>query len=528
MTDRKSRRQLKGASVAVVVEEDSVAANSSVAEHTPLVVVEEVEEYETPEVVVSPALAALEAEADESVPLDHGLETRYIPRQAVRAWALWDWATQPFSTIIITFVFIPLYLTSAAFLEPRVTDLPINDPVRVQALDQLAERIGGWIAIAGIITALLTPLLAQRAAALGRRKHWLAFANILLILVMFALFFMRPEPHFFTLAAALIALGTIVNTVANVNYNALLASVSTPKSVGRVSGYGWGAGFLAGLVTLIIIMILQVTGWFGMNVADGSPFRIVALACAIWAAVFAWPLYMYVPDQPKTERRGKRGLIRSYSSAVEMFRDLFENSRTTFWFLLASAIYRDGLTGIFTFGAILAVSSFGFRPEMVLLFGVAAYLIAGISTMLVGRLDNLQHARKVITISLAIILTSGMLLLIFHRLGAAVFWIFGLLLCALVGPAQAASRAFLSRVTPPGHEAEVFALYATTGKAAAFLSAAMWTIFIAAFGATIWGLMGILLVIAGGLGALIFLVKDRAVVPEGSQTSVADPVPVAL
>jgi len=428
-------------------------------------------------------------------------------QRAVRAWALWDWSTQPFNSVIITFVFIPLYLTSSAFLEPRVAALPVADPIRQHALDDLAAGIGGWVTFAGIAIALLAPVLGQRADATGKRKHWLGFANLTLILLMAALFFVYPAPHFFALGAALVAFGSVIDTVANVNYNALITSVSTPDTVGRISGLGWGLGYLGGILALVIVVIIDGTGWFGLDPSTGLPFRLIALGCAAWALLFGWPIYKYVPEPPVPDERERLSWKQSYLMLFQQIRYLFYTSRSTFWFLITSAIYRDGLSGIFTFGAVIAAVSFGFSPQEVIIFGIAANLVAGISTILLGRLDDYWGARRVIVGSLAVLLITGFVALFLHSLGPIIFWVFGLILCATVGPAQAASRSYLARVAPQGRESEIFGLYATCGKAASFMSAALWTIFIAAFGATIWGLLGILLVIAVGLAGLIFLVK---------------------
>jgi len=470
------------------------------------------------------------------VELDANLDARYIPKKSVWSWALWDWSTQPFSSIIITFVFIPLYLTNNAFLDPRYLALPVNDPIRIHALDDLAASIGAWVTIAGIITALLIPILSRRVQQPGRIKKKLAIANILLILVMLALFLLRPEYQFFTLGAALIAFGLVLDTIANVYYNSLLPSVSSSSNRGLISRMGWGAGYLAGVLALFVVLMLELTDWFGHLDSLGlNRFRFIALACAIWALLFGWALYLFVPeptadfgsaDAGVGETRdglgfsGRRArIVSSYTSIFDTMRDLFNNSPKTFWFLVAAAIYRDGLAGILTFGAIIAAITFGFTPQMVLLFGVLAYLVIGFATQLVGRLNDLWGARRVIIISLAVLLAAGLLALILHNLGPVVFWIFGLVLCAVLGPVQAASRSYLEQVTPPAQATEVFSFYAITSKAASFLSAGMWTVFIAAFGATIWGLLGILLVIAVGLGALMFLVPDAGHSAEGDSNA---------
>jgi UMF1 family MFS transporter len=421
--------------------------------------------------------------------------------------------------VLITFVFIPLYLTTSAFLSPQVAALASDDPIRVRAIDDLAAGVGGWVTIAGIAIALLAPVLGQRADASGSRKKWLAAANVILILVMASLFFVQPHPvyyaRFFALGAALMAFGSVIDTIANVNYNALITSVSTPSTVGRVSGMGWGLGYLGGIVALVIVVVLDLTGWFGIDTSTGLPFRFIALGCAVWAVIFGWPLYKYVAEPPHHESIGMPTWRQSYSAVFRQIRDLFRTSRATFWFLIASAIYRDGLSGIFTFGAVIAAVSFNFSAQEVMIFGIVANLVAGVSTMLVGRLDDRWGARKVIIIALSVLLGAGSIALALHSIGAIIFWIFGLILCATVGPAQAASRSYLARVAPVGHESEIFGLYATVGKAASFMSAGLWTVFIAIFGATIWGLLGILLIIAAGLIALIVLVRGYTPNPRG-------------
>ena len=428
-------------------------------------------------------------------------------KRAVRSWVLWDWSTQPFNSVLITFVFIPLYLTSAAFLEPRIAELPAGDPIRLRALDDLAAGVGGWMTLAGIGIALIAPVLGQRADASGNRKTWLGVSNLLLVGIMAALFFVRADPAYFYLGAALMAFGSVIDTVANVNYNALINSVSTPATVGRISGLGWGLGYLGGIVALVIVVALDAFNWFGMETAAGLPFRLIALGSAIWAVVFGWPLYRFVPEPPVVGEREKVSWVGSYVLLFRQVQYLFYSARATFWFLIASAIYRDGLSGIFTFGAVIAALTFGFEPQEVIIFGIAANLVAGISTILVGRLDDYWGARRVVITSLSVLLIAGLVAFFLHGFGPIIFWVFGLILTATVGPAQAASRSYLARVAPPGHESEIFGLYATAGKAASFMSAGLFTVFIATFGATVYGLLGILIVIAAGLAALVFLVR---------------------
>jgi UMF1 family MFS transporter len=184
---------------------------------------------------------------------------------------------------------------------------------------------------------------------------------------------------------------------------------------------------------------------------------------------------------------------------------LFREHRPTFWFLIASAVYRDGLAGVFAFGGVLAAVAFGFGPTDVILFAIAANVVAGLSTIIAGRFDDRFGAKAVIVFALTTLVLVAFVVFAFHDLGAVIFWIGGLILSAMVGPAQAASRSLLARVTPTGMQGEIFGLYATTGRVASFLSPAMWTVFIAAFGSTIFGVLGIGLVLLLGLILLLFV-----------------------
>jgi UMF1 family MFS transporter len=170
---------------------------------------------------------------------------------------------------------------------------------------------------------------------------------------------------------------------------------------------------------------------------------------------------------------------------------------------LASAVFRDGLAGVFTFGGVLAASVFGFSPGEVILFAIAANVVAGIATMAVGVLDDRLGAKPVIVTALVGLLASGMLVFLLHDGGQIVFWTAGLALCLFVGPAQSASRTFLARLIPIGREGEVFGLYATTGRAVSFLAPTSFAVFVSIFGATHWGILGIMLVLLLGLLLLI-------------------------
>ena len=200
--------------------------------------------------------------------------------------------------------------------------------------------------------ALLAPAIGQRADASGRRKRWLGVSTAIMTLVMFGLFFVEADPSYFWLGAGLIALGTVFNEIGGVNYNAMISQVSTPRSVGKISGLGWGFGYIGGIVALIIVVVAAQMEWLPAD--NGMGYRLIAVGCAVWTLVFAWPVFAFVPEAKPDAEQPKVSFLQAYVVLWGDVTRLWRTSRETFTFLLASAVYRDGLAGIFTFGAIIA------------------------------------------------------------------------------------------------------------------------------------------------------------------------------
>ncbi|HEY4153349.1 MAG TPA: MFS transporter [Pseudolysinimonas sp.] len=432
---------------------------------------------------------------------------RKIPGKQVVAWAFWDWGSSAFNAVVTTFVFT-VYLTSTKGFG---------------GTDFVSTWLGWGLGLSGLLVALLAPVTGQRADGSGRRKFWLAINTGIVILCIAGLYFVTPSPVLLFLGIALLAIGTVFYELAAVNYNAMLIQVSTRKTVGRVSGFGWAMGYFGGIVLLLILyfgFIHPDVGLFGVTSANGLSVRVSMLLAALWFLLSALPVLLTVPEIPLTAGRKKTGFVDSYGVLGDDVWKLWRESRRTVWFLISSAIFRDGLTGVFTFGGVLAAGTFGFSAGEVIIFAIAANVVAGLSTVAVGALDDRVGPKPVIVAALVGLIVSGLLVFFLHDGGQVVFWTAGLALCLFVGPAQSASRTFLSRLAPAGREGEVFGLYATTGRAATFLAPILFAAFISVFGKQYWGILGIVLVIVVGLALII-----PVAAPHRPQTAV---VPIEL
>lgn len=434
-------------------------------------------------------------------------------RQRVWSWALWDWGSAAFNAVVTTFVF-STYLASNLFVDPAVlegaTDAggildPENPALKLAKADN-ASLIGFALLIAGVLIALFAPVMGQRSDGSGRRKFWLGINTGLVVLAMAAMVFVEGTPGYLVLGATLLAVGNVFFEFASVNYNAMLVQVSNRDNVGKISGFGWGLGYIGGIVLLVVLLALFIqsfgvdgqTGLLGVTTDGGLNIRLAVLASAAWFAIFALPLMFKVPEIPARERENRTNFFASYAQLWRTIVKLAKNSPQVLMFLLASAVFRDGLAGVFTFGAIIGMQVFGFSTSEVLYFAVAANLVAGIGTFVGGWLDDKLGAKNIILGSLVGLIVAGTAVL-FVPSAQVWFWIFGLALCLFVGPVQSASRSFLSRITPHGREGEIFGLYATTGRAVSFLAPGLFALFVSATGDTRYGILGIVLVLFAGL-----------------------------
>lgn len=450
----------------------------------------------------------------------------------VLAWGLWDWGSSAFNAVITTFVFT-VYLTSSSFGD--------------KADNETALSVG--LAVSGFLIAVLAPVTGQRSDREGRTVFWLGTYTAAVVAISAALFFVRPAPDYLWLGIVLLGLGNVFFELASVNYNGILSRLTTTDRIGAVSGLGWGMGYLGGIVLLLILLVGFIqpeVGWFGVTSADGMKVRVAMLVAAAWFGLFAVPVVVtqsgrrgrrrrlaVIADEVRGRDRNLTGLeseptdaaparltvVRresiwaSYRRLWRTLVGLFRSHPEVLWFLLAAAVFRDGLAGTFTYGGVVAQNTFGFSNSDVIVFAIVANVVAGATTIATGRLDDLLGPRRVIMGSLVLLVLAGLGVFFLHNQGRVAFWILGLVLSGCVGPAQSAARSFLARVIPEGREGEIFGLYATTGRAVSFVAPMMYGFSVwlggrvVGEGSQYWGILGIVLVLVVGL-LLMLRVKD--------------------
>ena len=423
-------------------------------------------------------------------------------RGTIFSWAFWDWGSAAFNAVLVTFIF-SVYLTDSVG--------STLDSGNATALYSMA------VALAGVIVAVVAPVMGRRSDIRGTRRSSLRIWTFVTIILMFSLFAVQNnDPMYFWIGVAIMAVANVTFEFAEVQYYAQLSQISTRKTVGRVSGFGWAMGYFGGIFLLLICYFGFVAGegdtrgFFNIPIEDGLNIRLVAVFAAAWFLISAIPALLRVPEikQQVAEGEQPKGIIAAYKDLFGQVAKLWRNDRNAVFFLISAAIFRDGLAGVFTFGAILAVTVYGLSAGDVLLFGIAANVVSAIGALLGGFLDDMIGPKPIIVISLSIMIIDVGIMYFVE--GPQNFWIFGLILCAFVGPAQSASRSFLTRLSPDGQEGQLFGLYATTGRAVSWMAPALFGLFVALTGEDRTGILGIGLLLLAGMVLLLTLVKSPA------------------
>ncbi len=372
-------------------------------------------------------------------------------KKSIVGWVLFDFANSAYTTLVVTFIYGTYFVKAIA-----------PDEISGTAL---------WsrgITITAISVALFSPILGAIADQGNFRKKFLFISTIVTIIGSFFLYFAQPGQIFLALTCFVIS--NIAFEFTNVFYNAFLPEISSKKNIGRISGIGWGVGYIGGLAAMVIAMVGFVspdTPWFGLAKETGANIRATNILVAAWFLIFSIPMFLWV-KQPYKKSTKKLGIIvkNGFADLAATFKELKRFKQIT-RLLVARLFYNDGLVTIFAFGGIYAAGTFGFTFNEIMIFGIAINVAAGIGALTMGFIDDKFGGKKTIQIS-NIALAFATLLAVLSP-DKTFFWVSGMLIGLLAGPNQSASRSLLGRFTPKEKENQFFGFFAFSGKLTAFM-----------------------------------------------------------
>ncbi|WP_425466090.1 MFS transporter [Ostreiculturibacter nitratireducens] len=411
-------------------------------------------------------------------------------RKRIWGWYFFDWASQPYNTLLLTFIFGPYFAKVAAAHY-------MGEGLAEEVAEAQAQALWGFgLTIAGISIAILSPILGAIADGSGRRMAWIWVFSGFYVLGAAGLWTITPDSPALVQAVVFFGIGFLGMEFATTFSNALLPSLTADNRIGSVSGSGFAFGYVGGLVALILMLLFFAengdTGktlvgldpLFGLDPDQREGTRFVGPFTAIWYAVFMIPFFLWVKE-PKRDpgmilatREALRGLWRSIRGLVK------RKSLATY--LGSSMFYRDALNGLYGFGGVYAAGVLGWSVTQVGVFGILGAVTAALASWLGGFADRRYGPKPVISWSIVVLIAVcivvvgmsretlfGVPLAEGSRLPDVVFYICGGLIGAAGGTVQAASRTLMCRHTTPEQAAEAFGLFALSGKATSFIAPAM-------------------------------------------------------
>ncbi len=411
----------------------------------------------------------------------------------VISWSLYDFANQPFTTLIVTFIF------SAFFTE----SLAENNQVGTSLWS-----LG--ISITAIFVAITSPFLGAIADSGGYRKVFLMVSTYLCVLATIILYFFEPNQtyNFFSLELDVAIVALIVFIFANIGFefgtvfcNSYLSELSNKKNMGKISGYAWGLGFVGGLISLAVSFIF-------LDLNEITHIRAINLFVAFWFLIFSIPTFLFLKDT-KPDRAVHSYFKQSFNSIITSLKNVKEHKKIV-RFLIARVFYNDALITIFAFGGIYAAGSLKFSFNEILILGVVLNISACFGSFLFGNIEDKIGVKKMLILTLWTLLISSVLAFLapfltnFDNLitPKTLFWIAGVFIGLMQGPNQAGSRSLMARLTPEDKKNEFFGFYAFSGKATAFIGPLFFGLLTSAFGTQQAGL--VIIIIFFIIGILIF------------------------
>ena len=453
-------------------------------------------------------------------------------RKRIWGWWFFDWASQPYNTLMLTFIFGPYFAET-------VRDLLVADGMALPAAKAQAQAYWGYgLTASGILIAVLAPVLGAFADSTGRKMPWVWVFSVLYVVGSAALWYTAPDQFSVTRTLIWFGIGLIGMEFATIFTNAMLPTLGDKHEIGRISGSGWAFGYIGGVVALAIMLLLFQAGGngrtmlgiepvLGLDPATGADTRAVGPLTAIWYVVFMIPFFLWVRDV-------KDPLHEPYKFGKAM-KDLggtlkaLPKHPSLLSYLGSSMLYRDALNGVYTFGGIYASGVLNWPIMKIGIFGIIAALTGALFAWIGGKADRAFGPKPVIVSCILVLVATSIAIILISResvLGIAVgpasslpdiaFFICGGLIGAAGGALQSASRTMVVWQSNPERMTEAFGLYALSGKATTFLAPMLIAIASDLSGSQRIGIMPIAGLFLLGLVLLIW------VKPEGDRSTWSD------
>lgn len=315
------------------------------------------------------------------------------------------------------------------------------------------------VGVAAVIVAVVSPIFGTIADFTKSKKRFLILFTVISVVSTGLLFFVGEGDVVIGIIFFIIA--EIGYRAAQVFYDALLTDVSTPETIGSVSGKGWAVGMVGGIVALLIVLLpIQLLG--------NDFIHWSFLITAVIYLVSSIPTFLWVNEKQTTAqvKAGKKTIRLAFTKLAETFRDV-RNYKEFIKYMIAFLIYNDGIMMLMDFASIIGATLFGMQQIQLIIFVIIIQIAGAFGALLFGRIADRKSSKDAILLSLIILIAS--IACLFFIKNIIWFYVIGFIAGFSLSGAQATSRTMVSQLAPATKTAEFYGFLSVAGRTSTFV-----------------------------------------------------------
>ena len=385
-----------------------------------------------------------------------------VSRREIFGWAMYDFANSSYTTVVITYIYSAFFISQ---IVPASSGL----------------RDSYWaiaIVISTLLSVVLAPVLGAMADLSGRKKRYLTALTLISVLFTSGLFFVDPGEIWLG-----ISLLVFSNTAWMLSENfiaSFLPEITTPDNIGKISGIGWGIGYLGGLLSLLLMIAIITAN------ADETPALYISqnqsamIALALFYLIAALPTYLLLKERsfatPGYREASLAQVVRASTQRVKDMKALITQYPVLFKFFIPFTVYSAGVAVIVKFFGIYASEELNISGTFLIITGAILQLASMIGAISFGLLQDKKGAAFTLQASLLwwLLGISGIYFLeniaeFFAINSQYMFIVIAFIAGSALGATQSASRAVVGLITRKEDASLSYGLWGVFGKLAIVL-----------------------------------------------------------
>ena len=371
------------------------------------------------------------------------LKPEVKPRE-LYAWAMYDFANSGYTTVVLTTVFSAYFVGVVA-----------QDYTWATLLLTLT------LSTSYLLLMLSLPAIGARADR-NRNKKWvLFFSTCLCVLATAALAF--SGPGYVVWAVVFLLCSNYAYGVGEAVIASFLPEIARREALGRVSGWGWGFGYLGGMLTLSL-GVLIVAGFEGGGLGAEYSVPWVMILTASVFLIMALPALIFL----RQRQQNNEPALSSRFMLVQVWQSLklcAKTQKNLFRLLVCGAWYHAGIAVVITLSSVYATQVMGFTMSQVMILVFVVNIAAALSAVAFGHIqDRIGHKK-----ALALTLLGWLIMVAIASTTESVvgFWVAAIFAGLCMGSSQSAGRAMVGLLASADRLAETYGLWAFAVQLAA-------------------------------------------------------------